>query len=73
MNKDFPCKVCTHPAHQHYINATKEDNICTGCLEAEKGRNYLDPSEYRHEFIGDNCRYLELLGKREEIKKSLDK
>ena len=68
MNKDFPCKICTHPAYQHYVNVTKEDKVCTGCLDAEKSRNYYDPFESRHEFVGDNCKYLELLDKREEIK-----
>jgi hypothetical protein len=68
MNKEFPCKVCTHPAYKHYVNVTKEDFICTGCLDTEKGRNCIDPSEYRHEFVGDNFKYLELLDKREEIK-----
>lgn len=69
MNKEFPCKVCTHPACQHYVNVTKDTNICVECIKAEEGRNMFDPTEFRHEFIGDNCRYLELIEKREEIKK----
>jgi hypothetical protein len=68
MNKEFPCKVCTHPAEGHYVNVTKESNICTDCLRAGDGRNYVDPSEYKHEFVGDNFKYLEMLDKREEIK-----
>lgn len=39
MNKEFPCKVCTHPAYQHYVNITKDDKYCIGCLESEKDRN----------------------------------
>jgi len=68
MNKDFPCKVCTHSATQHYANVTKEENICMDCIRAEGSRSCYDSNEYTHEFIGDNCKYLELLDKRKEIK-----
>ena len=67
MNKEFPCKVCTHPAYHHYINVTKDDNVCLSCARAEEGRNMFDPTEARHEFVGDNFKYLELLDKRKEI------
>lgn len=68
MNREFPCKVCTHPAYQHYVNVIKEDNICLACVIIEQRRNIVDPTEYHHEFVGDNFRYLELLDKRNEIK-----
>jgi len=68
MNKEFPCKVCTHPAYHHYVNVTKDSFICTGCLETEKDRNVYFGNESRHEFIGDNFKYLELIEKREELK-----
>ena len=70
MNKEFPCKVCTHPAFEHYVSVTKEENVCVGCIRAEENRN-CSTDEYHHEFVGDNCRYLELLDKREEIKNDL--
>jgi hypothetical protein len=68
MNKEFPCKVCTHAAHMHYVNVTKNHSYCADCLRSETDRNYVDPSEYEHEFVGDNCKYLEMLDKREELK-----
>jgi hypothetical protein len=68
MNKEFPCKICTHPACQHYVNATKDDNICLACIIVERSRNCVDISEYHHEFVGDNFKYLELIDKREELK-----
>lgn len=68
MNKEFPCKVCTHPACQHFVNITGQVSFCSDCLKQETDRSYVDPSEYEHEFVGDNFKYLELLDKREEIK-----
>jgi hypothetical protein len=65
MNKDFPCKVCTHPAYKHWVNVSKDDNVCTDCVERD--RSHMDFSEGRHEFVGDNFKYLELLNKREEL------
>jgi len=68
VNKEFPCKVCTHPAYKHWVNVTNTDKVCSDCIGADEGRNCIDPSEYRHEFVGDNFKYLEMLDKREELK-----
>jgi len=67
MNKEFPCKVCTHPAYKHWVNVANTDKVCSDCMAAEEDRSYVSPSEYRHEFIGDNFKYLELLDKRKEL------
>jgi hypothetical protein len=71
VNKEFPCKVCTHPAYIHYVNVTKSHSYCADCLRSETDRNYIDSSEYEHEFVGDNFKYLELLDKRNEIKNEM--
>jgi hypothetical protein len=31
MNKDFPCKTCTHRADRHYTNVATGGGVCTGC------------------------------------------
>jgi hypothetical protein len=68
MNKEFPCKVCGHIANMHYMNITRNHSYCADCLRAENCRSYQIPSEYEHEFVGDNFKYLEMLDKRKEMK-----
>jgi hypothetical protein len=66
MNKDFPCKVCTHVAYQHYANVVGDSFICTGCYNG--ARKAWNDNDHLHKFVGDNFKYLELLNKREELK-----
>ena len=67
MNKNFPCKKCSHGAVNHYVNVTGDTFICLMC--AEGGRmDWIEPNEHIHQFVGDNLGYMELENKKEEIR-----
>jgi len=62
MNKDFPCKNCTHLADKHYSNIATGRIICITCID---GSEYGD--ETCREFIGDNLKFMELKKKKQEL------
>lgn len=66
VDKDFPCKDCTHRADRHFISVA--DNNEGVCLDCATGQYVEHPNEHWHLFKGDNLKYIELLHKREEIR-----
>lgn len=62
---DFPCKICTHAAAQHFANISSDETVCVKCNDNKTG--YIERGEEWHMFVGDNLKYMELRKKKQEL------